>query len=276
MTTQQLLSYRGPVSTVIFDWAGTMIDFGSLAPVEAFCRLFADNRIEVSKAEVREPMGVAKRDHIAALLAIPRVKALWIERYGCNPTDHDIDRLYKKYVDFQIEAISDCTKLIDGAAVTLAWLEERGIRVGANTGYSTEMITTMTAKAAEQGYRPESNICANEVGRGRPYPDMIWRNMLQLNVETVQAVVKVDDTAVGIAEGLNAGCWTVAVAVSGNETGLSLAEWQALANDKQALLRQQAYDRLAQSGAHYVIDTVADLPGVIEQIERRLQAGEKP
>lgn len=39
---------------------------------------------------------------------------------------------------------------------------------------------------------------------------------------------------------------------------------------------QAAYDILTKAGAHYVIDSVKDLPPVIEDINRRLAAGEKP
>lgn len=39
---------------------------------------------------------------------------------------------------------------------------------------------------------------------------------------------------------------------------------------------QAAYDKLTQAGAHYVIDSINDLPGVIEDINRRLACGEKP
>ena len=41
-------------------------------------------------------------------------------------------------------------------------------------------------------------------------------------------MVKVDDTEVGIAEGLNAGCWTVGVALTGNVFGLNADEAAAL------------------------------------------------
>ena len=97
-----------------------------------------------------------------------------------------------------------------------------------------------------------------------------------LGVWPAHTVVKVDDTGVGIAEGLNAGTWTVGVAVSGNANGLSLVEWQALAPDAQARVREQAHAQLKQDGAHYVIDSVADLLPVVAQINEHLQRKELP
>ena len=89
-------------------------------------------------------------------------------------------------------------------------------------------------------------------------------------------MVKVDDTGVGIEEGLNAGCWTVGVAISGNAVGLSLAEWQALDAGEQGALRAKATQQLLNAGAHYVVDSVAQLLPVIDAIEARMRAGERP
>jgi phosphonoacetaldehyde hydrolase len=88
--------------------------------------------------------------------------------------------------------------------------------------------------------------------------------------------VKVGDTVSDVEEGLNGGMWTVSVAVSGNEVGLSLADWQALPAERQQALRRTAATRLARAGAHYVIDTVADLPAALDAIEAALARGEQP
>ncbi|WP_370278927.1 phosphonoacetaldehyde hydrolase [Pontibacterium sp.] len=268
--------YTGPVTAVVFDWAGTTIDFGSLAPIKAFCGLFEEHGVPITLAEARAPMGTEKREHIAALLAMPRIRQAWIDVKGTEPTEADIDALYDQFIPVQKAAIAERTTLIPGARETFDYLRENEIKIGANTGYSQEMITDLRTLAAEQGYQPDSYVCATDVPRGRPYPHMTLKNMLELEVLNVQSVVKVDDTLTGIEEGLNAGCWTVGVAISGNEVGLDLADWEALSIKEQEAKRQAAYKRFHQSGAHYVIDTVADLPAVIEDINARLSAGEQP
>lgn len=268
--------YTGPVTAVVFDWAGTMIDFGSLAPVRAFIRLFADNGVTLSEAEARGPMGVEKRQHIAQLLAMPRVAEAWQAVQGSLASEGDIDRLYAAFIPMQTAVIAECSELIPGAAETMAFLQDSDIRVGANTGYARDMIGEMVKRAAEQGYQPDSCVCATDVPRGRPFPHMLWQNLQELEVEAVQSVVKVDDTVAGIEEGLNAGCWTVAVAVSGNEVGLDLQQWDELSEAEQDVRRNLACARLQQAGAHYVIDSVAELPAVIDDIEVRLSEGEQP
>ena len=87
---------------------------------------------------------------------------------------------------------------------------------------------------------------------------------------------RTDDTTVGVAEGLNAGAWAVGVAVSGNCFGLSLADAKALASEDFARRRARAYDVLHGAGAHYVVDSVADLMPVVALIEGRLARSERP
>ncbi|WP_257442498.1 hypothetical protein [Burkholderia glumae] len=70
-------AYRGPVTTAIFDWAGTVLDFGCLAPVRAFREVFEAAGVPISEAEARAPMGAAKREHIERILADAAVQARW-------------------------------------------------------------------------------------------------------------------------------------------------------------------------------------------------------
>jgi phosphonoacetaldehyde hydrolase len=105
---------------------------------------------------------------------------------------------------------------------------------------------------------------------------MMYRTFLDLGVWPAWTVVKVDDTEVGIAEGLNAGAWTVGVALTGNVFGLNPAETDALDAAEYHRMRDLAYSRLIRAGAHYVIDSVADLDAVLDEIEGALARGERP
>jgi phosphonoacetaldehyde hydrolase len=105
---------------------------------------------------------------------------------------------------------------------------------------------------------------------------MCLQNVINLGVTTVQACVKIDDTVPGIEEGLNAGMWSVGLATSGNEVGLPLAEWQALPAAERTAKRNRAYTRMYQAGAHYVVDSIADIMPVLDDIEARLKRGEVP
>lgn len=268
--------FTGPIEAVICDWAGTTYDFGSVAPLLAFQRLFADAGVPVTLAEARAPMGAEKRDHIRQILATPRVAAAWEACHGKPADEAVIERLYLDFVPVQIEAIRARATPIPGLPETVQWLHERGIRLGANTGYSREILAPLAEIAASHGYRPASSVCASDVPKGRPWPHMSLRNALELEVSDVRACIKVDDTLPGIAEGLAAGMWTVAVAVSGNEVGLDLAQWQTLEPAARETLREQAIRRFRQVGTHLIIDSIADLPQAITHIEQWLQAGRQP
>lgn len=62
------------IKVIIFDWAGTTVDYGCFAPVRAFMEVFKEYGIEPTMEEVREPMGMLKIDHIRTMLNMPRIK----------------------------------------------------------------------------------------------------------------------------------------------------------------------------------------------------------
>lgn len=264
------------IQAVIFDWAGTTYDFGSCAPIIAFQQLFESYQIPIASEEARLPMGSEKRQHIRQLLAMERIQAQWQKIYNQSSTEADITRLYHDFVPFQIEAIRSCAQSIPGLMRTYNFLHENQYRVGSNTGYSREMIDALLPIAKEEGFITDSVVCATEVQKGRPYPHMSLKNVMELGIENVNACVKVDDTTIGIEEGLNTGMWTVGVTISGNEVGLSLKDWQALDEALQQKMKEQAYQNLYNAGAHYVIDSISTLPGVLEDIKLRLARGERP
>ncbi len=264
------------LKAIVFDWAGTMIDFGSCAPVEALVAAFAEEGITLTAAEARRDMGRAKRDHVAAVLGIPSVTEAWTTAKGAAPGEGDVDRIYAALEPLMTQAAARHTELIPGALSALADARARGLKVGSNTGYTRAMMQSILKAAADQGYVPDAVVCAGETAEGRPTPLMLWKLWAELGVHPASACVKVDDAEVGIGEGRAAGCWAVGVAASGNAVGLSRSEFERLTEDERRARIATAAKSLSDAGAHYVVDTVADLPGVLEAIEARLAAGELP
>lgn len=252
---------------VIFDWAGTMVDFGSFAPVAALVAGFADFGVTVSVAQARGPMGLPKRDHISALLADPALAAAWQAAQGRAPDAAAVDRVLAAFVTRTEAAVARHAALVPGAAEVLAHLARAGIRVGSTTGYTRAIMARLQPLAAAQGFAPEAVVCADDVVEGRPGALQMYRCLSEMRVYPPSAVIKVDDTEPGIAEGLAVGALTVGVALSGNLAGLTVAELAALAPEARAALRAQAAARLRVAGAHHVIDTVADLPALITRLE---------
>jgi phosphonoacetaldehyde hydrolase len=264
------------LKAVVFDWAGTMVDFGSLAPMGVFVKTYAGFGVDITVAEARGPMGLAKRDHIAALMALPRIATAWAARHGHTPGEADIDRVYEVFVPMNVAVAADFADMIPGAVDTVRELRRRGLKIGSTTGYTREIMAKVLPRAAAAGYEPDNLVCAGDLLEGRPSPMMMYRTMVDLGVYPPSVIVKVDDTTPGVEEGLAAGAWTVGITASGNEVGLSLAEWLALPPAEQRARADRAGEVLRRAGAHYLIDTVADLLPVIDQIERRVAAGERP
>ena len=264
------------LKAVIFDWAGTVVDHGSLAPMGVFVEAFGEFGVTITVAEARGPMGMAKRPHIAALLALPRITDEWTRVRGHAPTEADVDAVYALFVPKNIAVAAHHAALIPGAAETAAAVRARGMKIGTTTGYTREIMNEIVPVAAAQGFSPDALACTGDAPDGRPTPFLYYRSLLDLGIWPAWATVKIDDTEVGISEGLNAGAWTVGVALTGNLTGLSLADLQALPLHEVAQRRASATAKLLAAGAHYVIDCVADLLPVLDAIEGRLVRGERP
>lgn len=264
------------LQAVVFDWAGTIIDFGSRAPMGAFVKLFAGFGIEIDVDQARGPMGMAKWDHIQALGTLPAVAAQWRELHGSEFTDADVDRLYEIFTPMNAAIVADFADFVPGAVETVNAVRRRGLKIGSTTGYNRPIMDIVTPIAAAGGYTPDNLVCAGDLAAGRPSPLMMYRCFADLGVWPASRVVKVDDTGVGIEEGIRAGSWSVGLAVSGNMVGLSLAEWRALDPHRQDVLRRDATSKLHAAGAHFVIDSVADLLPVLDEIDARLARGEQP
>lgn len=257
---------KTPIRAVILDWAGTTVDYGSRAPTRVFVEIFRRAGLEISEAEARGPMGMAKRDHIAAVLKLPRVLDGWCRQHGRSPNDADVDALYREFLPVQKAILAEGSAVIAGVPEAIALLRERGIRIGSTTGYTRALMDVVIPAAIVGGYRPDVVICSDEVAAGRPAPWMNYRAAEALGVYPMKAVVVVDDTTVGIAAGRNAGAVTVAVSQTGNALGLSIAETEALAEaDLSARLDAIARD-FREAGADHVIRSVAELPYLIDKL----------
>jgi len=268
--------YCGPLRAVIFDWAGTVVDYGSRAPVVAVMQAFSALDVPLSIDEARGPMGMSKRDHLRAVLALPRVRERWREVHGSPPGEGAIDQIYSGFLTTQARVLLDYAELIPGCLEAVEHCSRRGLKIGSSTGYTRELMDILEPAVHSRGFRPDAMVCASDVPQGRPAPWMCLENARRLNVFPMAALVNVDDTTVGIEAGRNAGMWTVGVAQSGNLVGLSEEEFARLGAEEQHSRLCSAYDQLYAAGAHLVIDTVANLPAALDELERRLGQGAAP
>jgi phosphonoacetaldehyde hydrolase len=264
------------LEAVIFDWAGTTVDHGSLAPVRAITELFARHGIRLSDADARRDMGIFKKDHIRRILAMPQIGPAWRDQNGSAWDERTVDTLFEKFQPLQTEVLETYSQVIGGTVEITERLRGRGLKVGSTTGYTRPILDALLRSAAAQGYRPDAALCPDDTGGGRPHPWMCLRIALEFRLSAAAAAVKVGDTESDIAEGLNAGMWSVGVSATGNEVGLSAAEWDALRDEERAALVAKACEKLRAAGAHYVIERVGLLDPILDEIDARLAAGERP
>ena len=83
------------IEAVIFDWAGTTVDYGCFAPVQAFIEAFKEFGITPTEEEVRKPMGMLKHDHIETMMNMERIHNEWIRIHGKDFTAEDVDKVYE-------------------------------------------------------------------------------------------------------------------------------------------------------------------------------------
>lgn len=273
--------YKGPVQAVVLDWSGTTADQHTLAPAVVFCETFKEFGVEITMAEAREPMGLRKDLHIAAILEMPDVRERWIAVKGREPAQSDVDEMYAFFKPRQCEVLGQYTDVIPGTVEAMNTLRsEMNIKVGCTTGFSRDMVNILLEGVEKQGYVPDAAVAGDDVSYGmgtRPAPFMLYENLLQMGVWPCQSVVKVDDCNSGIGEGLSAGCWTVGVAAYSNYTNAdSLEQWEAMSDAERADRIAKSREKLRKSGAHYVADSIAELPEICRDINRRLALGEHP
>jgi phosphonoacetaldehyde hydrolase len=264
------------LQAAILDWAGTAVDFGSLAPVAALQGVFADNSVPITAAEARQHMGILKKDQIRAICGEARVRGEWRRQHGSEPVEQDIERMFAEFLPRQTEILARFSTPIPGAVDAVEQWRGRGLKIGSSTGYTRALLDVVIEASAALGYKPDVTVTPDEVGGGRPKPFMCYRNAILLGVYPLWQCVKIGDTPADINEGLNAGMWTIGITTSGNEIGLSLEEWQELPEAERTSRDRLAAERLTAAGAHFTASSVACCAQILEEIDRRIGDGERP
>ncbi|GHH99655.1 phosphonoacetaldehyde hydrolase [Neobacillus kokaensis] len=257
------------IEGIIFDWAGTTIDYGCFAPLNVFLEVFKKRGVDITLEEAREPMGMLKIEHIRTLTEMPRVRNEWITKTGKAPTEQDVIEMNDDFERTLIKILPDFTTPIPGVIETIQALRDRGLKIGSTTGYTKEMIEIVYPRAKEKGYSPDFYIASDEVKSGRPYPWMCYQNAMELEVYPMNRLVKVGDTKIDMEEGRNAGMWAIGIVLGSSTLGLSEEEVRgldpAMLEEKMKTVRKKLFD----AGAHYVIDSIRELVSVVEEIEKK-------
>ena len=255
------------IEAVIFDWAGTTVDYGCFAPVRAFIEAFKAFGIEPTVDEVRAPMGMLKWDHIHTMMQMDRITEEWKKVHGKMWTKEDVDAVYQKSETSIMDILDQYSDPKPYVIETVAELRRRGIKIGSTTGYTDEMMDIVVPEAKKRGYEPDAWFSANSTGNmGRPYPFMIFRNLEALKVSSVRAAVKVGDTAADIKEGKNAGMISIGIIEGSSVMGLNAEEYEALSDEKKEIECERVRRVYEDCGADYVIKNMGDLCPLLDTI----------
>ncbi len=270
------MSKLSHLKAIVFDWAGTTIDFGSCAPAAVFQQVFKQRGVDITIAQAREPMGMAKREHIAAIANMPSVKHAWQERYGQSFSEADIDAMYGDFLPLQKQILGKHSQLIDGVPEMVSKCRAMGLKIGSSTGYTRELMEIVSAASRAQGYEPDCVICSEDAPRGRPAPYLLFEAAKRLDAYPMWSFVIADDTPVGIEAGRHAGCWTIGVTRTGNCVGLSEPEMAKLSSSEVTALCEVAEQKLRASGAHFIVESVVEIPDLLLEIDQLMSHGKLP
>lgn len=257
----------GRIETVIFDWAGTTVDYGCFAPVHAFAEAFAEFGLHPTMEEIRQPMGMLKIDHIRTMMEMPSLKGAWHTTHGRECTEEEIQKIYRTFEHRLLKSLEQFAAPKEHVLETVDQLRKAHIKIGSTTGYTKGMMDIVKPAAKRRGYMPDLCITPELVGgRGRPFPYMIFENMRLLGASSVKNVIKVGDTRADIQEGVHAGVWSVGVLEGSSQVGLSKMEFDALAPDETQHRMEEARTAFFDAGADFVLDTLQELPRLVDQL----------
>jgi len=255
------------ISVVILDWAGTAVDYGCFAPVDAFMSAFADFGVYPTMEETRAPMGLQKKAHIAKMLESRRLVAAWETRHGRPHTQADVDQIYSRFESALFSVLTKYADPLPGVLEAVAAVRAMGIKIGSTTGYTQAMMDVVVPLAKEKGYSPDCIVCPDETGGiGRPFPYMLWRNLEKLGVASIGEALKIGDTAADMEEGRNAGCLCVGMIKGSSMLGLTEAELAGKSDAETTVLFETAKENYLEAGADYVLEDISTLPGLIQSL----------
>lgn len=198
------------IALVVFDLVGTTVkDNKDIHKV--LLKTLAEHDVAISIEDANEVMGIPKPDAIKQLLqkrhtGRKSITAEWINTIHVSFVERMIQ--FYKY-DPSVEEK-------DGVSETLRKLKQSKLKVIVDTGFDRQIADPLLDRMGWlKNNLIDGSVTSDEVSRGRPFPDMVFRAMEMAGVSDIQQVVKVGDTASDIQEGLLAGCKYVIGVTSG-------------------------------------------------------------
>jgi phosphonatase-like hydrolase len=236
------------IELVVFDLAGTTVDdtiHGLPLVTVAMTEAFASRGIKISPEQVNKYRGMDKKQALSCLLK----ECQEIQMNNCdsdklkNINDNAfLDAMFKDFKLALNSHLININKEIPGTTEIFYWLKTRGIKIAVGSGFPHDVVLALVEKLGWKNL-VQYVSSAEQEGYSRPHPSLVHSAMKHCSVTDKRNVLKVGDTVMDVEEGNNAGCRTVAV-----------------------LTGTQTESTLKQSNPDYIINSVADLPKLLEQL----------
>ncbi|WP_435735798.1 phosphonatase-like hydrolase [Cellulosimicrobium sp. PMB13] len=219
------------IALAALDVAGTTVEEGS-AVYRALHDAVRRHGSTATVPDVARWMGADKRTAIRALLELGG------DASAVEDTFVDFERLLGEAYD------ANPPVPMPGVLDTFAALRGLGARIALTTGFSADVTGLLLERLGWRDGVVDAVVTTDDVPAGRPAPYMVHRAMERTGVTDVRRVLTVGDTVLDLEAGTNAGAGIVVGVLSG---GVPRAVLEAAPHT-------------------HVLDSVADLPGVLDGV----------
>jgi phosphonatase-like hydrolase len=205
------------VDLVVLDMAGTTVQDDD-AVHRCLGAALAGAGVKVSRDEVNEVMGMPKPVAIALLLERRKFS-------GSSAPPAEVTSIHDDFLRRMIAfyRTDPAVREIDGASEVFGQLRRAGVKVALDTGFSRDIVNAILQRLGWVGRDfLDATVASDEVPRGRPHPDLVFRAMKLTGVKDAQRVAKVGDTPSDLQEGHAAGCGLVIGVTNGSHTRAQL------------------------------------------------------
>jgi len=183
---------------VVFDIAGTTLNDREDTVSSAFLQAIQEQELTIGDNDIRWVMGYRKIEAIEMLL----------EAASIAVSKEKIEQIHNRFIEILNQHYRQATiREYDGISALFSELRQEGIRVALDTGFSAATTSVITDRLGwlRDGL-VDAIISSDQVGQGRPHPDMIQALMQQFHIQNPIDVAKVGDTPSDLLEGKNSGC----------------------------------------------------------------------
>lgn len=207
------------IQMIVFDMAGTTVE-DKQNVAAALQKALSAHHYDVTIEDVNSVMGYPKPVAIQNLLAqYAGADIADDERLIGDIHDHFVDEIIGFYKN------DSTIREKDNATSVFLKLRSMGIKVALDTGFSRVIADTIIDRLGwQKNVHFDISITSDEVENGRPFPDMIFKAMSELNIDSASLVAKVGDTASDLQEGNAARCRLVVGVTTGAYAAEELAK----------------------------------------------------